>query len=189
MADHRLAKRYGLTATELLDAIDRRFRAKVTLEGAVAEVHLGKHLTHLASTGVLDRFEEHDLDGRPDYTIWLRTGIRGQVIECKNVRDKQAGYRSKGKIVAYMVEVQKTRTSNNDPSSRYYDRDHFDILAVCLGKKTGLWSDFAFIRSRALRGHQKYPGKLATMHKVPLPPVFDPPWYRSLEDLLESEPS
>ena len=30
---HPLAEEYGLTPDELLDAINRRFRAKVTLEG------------------------------------------------------------------------------------------------------------------------------------------------------------
>lgn len=37
---HPLEIEYALTTDELLDAINRRFRAKVTLEGAVAEVHL-----------------------------------------------------------------------------------------------------------------------------------------------------
>lgn len=44
---HPLEKEYGLTKEELLDAINRRFRARVTLGGAVAEVHLGKQIKAL----------------------------------------------------------------------------------------------------------------------------------------------
>ncbi len=80
---HPLEHEYDLTATELLDAINRRFRAKVTLEGAVAEVHLGKKLKALRDRGGLYHFEEHDSDGYPDYTIWLPGDDPGQLIECK----------------------------------------------------------------------------------------------------------
>ena len=66
---HPLEKQYDLSAQELLDAIGRRFRARVTLEGAVAEVHLGKKLKTMYDHGILERFEEHDQDGHPDYTI------------------------------------------------------------------------------------------------------------------------
>ena len=67
--------------------------------------------------------------------------------------------------------------------------DHFSILAVCMGKKTHRWTDFMFIRSRHLMRHARYPPKLAVMHRVPLPGSdFDPPWYSSLNALLEDEP-
>ncbi len=41
---HALELKYGLTAQELLDAIDKRFRLKVALDGAVAEVHFERKL-------------------------------------------------------------------------------------------------------------------------------------------------
>ena len=186
---HLLEQRYGLSADELLDAIERRFRARVTLEGAVAEVHLRKIISELAEIGVLERFEEHDQDGYPDFTIWLSGNDSGQLIECKNVRDSTEAYRSGGVDVAYKVETQKTRTSNSDPSSRFYRNNHFAILAVCVGKKTQRWTDFMFIRSRHLKRHPTYPQKLATMQKVPLPSlVVCHPWYSSLAALLEDEP-
>ena len=186
---HPLEHEYDLTAEELLDTINRRFRAKVTLEGAVAEVHLGKKLKALRDAGILHDFEEHDSDGYPDYTIWLAGDDSGQLIECKNIRDADEAYRKGGVDVAYKVETQKTRTSNNDPSSRFYNNDHFAILAVCMGKKTHRWTDFMFIRSRHLGRHAKYPHKLAVMHRVPLPDSnFGPPWYSSLNVLLENEP-
>lgn len=178
-----------MTATELLDAMERRFRAKVTLEGAVAEVHLGKQIRALCASGVLERHQEHDLDGYPDYTVSVPGKAANQLIECKNVRDAREAYRQGGREVAYKVETQKTRTSNDDPASRFYDAEHFHILAVCLGKKTRRWSDFMFIRSRHLQRHSKYPQKLAVMHRVPLPnDIINPPWHTSLESLIRAEP-
>lgn len=184
---HPLEAEYGLTADELLDALSRRFRAKVTLEGAVAEVHLGKHVQESTRAGAIVRFEEHDEDGRPDYTVWLPGGIASVRVECKNVRDSDEAYRLNGAVVAYKVEVQKTRTSKADPSSRFYGIDQFDVLAVCLGKKTHRWHDFVFAFTADLTRHPQYPLKLAVMHRVPLS-VDDaqPPWFSSLSSLLRS---
>lgn len=133
------------------------------------------------------RYEEHDRDGYPDYSIWLPS-IPDKVwrIECKNVRDTEEAYRRDGGVVAFKVETQKTRASTGDRSSRYYGYDQFDILAVCLGKKTRDWRQFMYIRSKDLDQHPEYRNKMAVMHRVPLP-NFDvgPPWYSSLEALLE----
>lgn len=184
---HALEQEYGLTKEEILDAISRRFRAKVTLEGAVAEVHLGKHIQTLMDTGVISRFEVHDQDGYPDYSIWLpgkaATALR---IECKNIRNADEAYRKGGEIFAYKIETQKTRASKGDKSSRFYGFDHFEILAVCLGKKTHDWTQFMFIESKNLARHPKYKTKMAVMHPVPLPtsPVA-PPWYTTLVNLLK----
>ena len=189
MSQHPLEQEYSLTATELLDAMERRFRAKVTLEGAVAEVHLGKKIRALCASGALQRYQEHDRDGYPDYTVWVPGRAAAQLIECKNVRDACQAYRQGGREVAYKVETQKTRTSNDEPATRFYDADHFHILAVCLGKKSRRWSDFMFIRSRHLQRHSKYAQKLAVMHRVPLPnDTIRPPWYTSLESLIRAEP-
>lgn len=185
---HDLEREYGLSADELLDAINRRFRAKVTLEGAVAEVHLGKLIKALRKRGVIHRYESHDLDGHPDYSIWIKaTSKRPIYVECKNVRDSDEAYREKGVIVAYKVETQKTRASKGDKSSRFYDRNYFQILAVCLGKKTHNWKSFHFTATKTLARHAKYPNKLAVMHRVPLPtsPVV-PPWYNDLARMLQA---
>ena len=183
---HPLEQEFGLTAQELLDAINRRFRAKATLEGAVAEVHLGKHIKELVERGTIARFEEHDIDGYPDYTIWL-PGKRGRSyrIECKNIRNTHEAYKKGGEVVAFKVETQKTRTSKGDLSSRYYGFNQFEILAVCLGKKTRNWRQFMYIQSKDLARHSKYPGKMAVMHRVPLPTFpASPPWYNSLEAII-----
>ncbi|HNQ77303.1 MAG TPA: hypothetical protein PKJ37_00075 [Acidobacteriota bacterium] len=185
---HRLENEYGLSANELLDAIDKRFRAKVTLEGAVAEVHLGKHIKKVKEASQIHRYEVHDRDGYPDYTLWISEGeAPAYRVECKNVRDSDEAYREGGKIVAYKVETQKTRASKADASSRFYGVDQFEILAVCLGKKTHDWTQFMYIQTKNLKRHDKYrKKKLAVMHPVPLPTEpTKPPWYNSLEALLK----
>ncbi len=183
---HALENKYGLTKEEILDAISRRFRAKVTLEGAVAEVHLGKHIQKLKSENVILRFKIHDQDGYPDHSIWLprqeKVAFR---VECKNIRNSNEAYRKGGIITAYKVETQKTRASKGDPSSRFYGFNQFEILAVCLGKKTHNWTQFMFIESKNLAKHPKYLKKMAVMHPVPLPTsVVTPPWFTSLQDLI-----
>ncbi len=67
MAKHLLETKYGLTAGELLDAVNARFRLKVAVEGAVAEFHMSKHLERLVGSTV-SRYEQHDSDGRPDFS-------------------------------------------------------------------------------------------------------------------------
>src|SRR5205807_3963172 len=184
---HPLETQYGLTANELLDAINKRFRAKVTLEGAVAEVKAGKIIKSLEEKGLIIRSKEHDRDAYPDYTVWIEgreTGIR---IECKNIRDADEAYKKDGKVIAYKVETQKTRASKGDPSSRCYSFDQFEILGVCLGKKTGNWADFLFISANKLIKHSEYRGKIATMQRVPLLDGDDfGHWHRDLAELLQT---
>ena len=64
--EHPLEREFGLTAFELLDALRARFRARVTLEGAVAEVQMEKKIRGLVGT-VIDRYEVYDIDGHPDF--------------------------------------------------------------------------------------------------------------------------
>jgi len=189
MAPHPLESQYGLSSAELLDAVNARFRLKVALEGAVAEVQMEKKIQSLVG-GIVVRYEAHDLDGHPDFSIWLPGRVRPLLAECKNVREsgKLGGeaYREGGKIVAYKVETQKTRAGTGDPTSRFYGVEQFDILGVCLGKKTGNWSDFVFARTMDLAGHKTHVGKLSVFQRVPLPGAENPrPWYTNLSELLE----
>lgn len=182
---HPLEELYGLTADELLSALNNRFRAKVALEGAVAEVQLGKQIRVLLEKGNIERYEEHDIDGYPDFSIWLPERKEAIRIETKNIRDADEAYRFKGQIVGYKVEVQKTRAATGDASSRFYSADLFDILAVCLGKKTGNWTDFLFVKTSNLSRHPVHQHKIAVMHKVPLPGSENiSPWFSSLGELL-----
>ncbi len=68
--DHPLETQYGLTAHELLDAVNKRFRLKVALEGAVAEVQMEKRIHPLVGSAI-ERYEAHDLDGHPDFSLWI----------------------------------------------------------------------------------------------------------------------
>ncbi len=187
---HAFEARYGLSATELLDAIEGRFRLRAAVEGAVAEVQMERKIKGLVGT-VIDRYEAHDLDGKPDFSIWLRGRGTPLRAECKNVRDssKEGGeaYREKGVDVAYKVETQKTRAGRGDPTSRYYDFSQFEILGVCLGKKTGCWTDMLFIKTQDLKRHVSYPNKLAVMQRVPLPGLTEiAPWFTDLAKLLST---
>jgi hypothetical protein len=182
--EHPLEKQYGLSAYELLEALSRRFRAKVTLEGAVAEVQMEKKIKALVGD-VVERYETHDLDGHPDFSIWLPRAEAPLRAECKNVRDSEEAYREGGKVVAYKAETQKTRASKGDPTSRFYGVDQFDILGVCLGKKTGNWSDFMFAWVVDLARHKNRKGKLAVFQRVPLPDAETrTPWHNDLAELL-----
>jgi hypothetical protein len=187
---HPLETAYGLSAAEILDAVSKRFRLRAALEGAVAEVQLERQIQSLLGS-IVARYESHDLDGQPDFTIWVAGHEHPLRAECKNIREssKKGGeaYREGGKIVAYKVETQKTRGSQGDPTSRYYGVDQFEILGVCMGKKTGNWSDLMFAKVADLQRHAKHPNKLSVFQRVPLPTadrLF--PWYDSLGKLLST---
>ncbi|MBI4081428.1 MAG: hypothetical protein HY423_02330 [Candidatus Lambdaproteobacteria bacterium] len=144
-----------------------------------------KHLTALRNAGIIAKYIVNDKDKEPDFHVW-RSADKPQIaIECKNVRDAEEGYWKGGKVIAYKVETQKTRTSNKDARSRFYDAGYFQILAVCLGKKTGKWDQFVYINERFLTRHSKYSNKLAVMHRVPLPTEPDVhPWRFSLDEVV-----
>jgi len=181
---HGLEIAYQLTATELLDAMARRFRARVALEGAVAEVHLAKQIAELHQRGVVVEYKEHDLDNYPDFTVVIGSGTAVR-IEVKNIRNEP--YTRGGSVIAYKVETQKTRVSQDDRTSRFYGVDQFDILAVCLGKLGRDWRQFLFIRASDLARHEQYPHKLAVMQRVPIVGEVSrsaSPWHTSLDELL-----
>ena len=184
MTRHPLAEKYGLSEAEILDAIEGRFRLRVAVEGAIAEIQAERHIKRLVG-GCVDRYEIHDEDGKHDFSLWM-PGRRAPVrIECKNVRNSNEAFRQNGQVVAYKVETQKTRAAKEDPTSRYYDLDQFDVLAVCLGKKTGDWRQMLFVRTLHLERQAGLPHKLRPIQRVPLPTAPDlSPWFSSLEKLL-----
>lgn len=172
---HALELKYGLTAQELLDAIDKRFRLKVALEGAVAEVHFGRKLKIASREGWLTGYEDHDQDGKHDFTLITLSGVAIRV-EVKTVR----------KGPKPRVELQKTRASKGDPSSRFYDRDHFDVVAVCIGRPSGDWSHFRYALARDLPAHGDYQGKLKIMHDIPADETTHPRWFSRLQDVMDA---
>lgn len=175
---HELEKLYDLTAEELLEAISRRFRLKVALEGAVAEVHLERKLKAMKAEGKVFDFEAHDVDGMHDFSVMTTEAGPALRVEVKNVRNYKTP----------KVEIQKTRTSIGDPSSRFYGHDQFDVIAVCMGKSTKKWSQFAFALTRDLPRHTSHPQKLAVFHEVGFPrSQTGVHWYTSLEAVLDAE--
>jgi len=104
---HTLELKYGLTAQELLDAIDKRFRLKVALEGAVAEVHFERKLRIASKEGWLNSYENHDMDGMHDFTVVTLDGVELRV-EVKTIRNGKKP----------QVELQKTRAALRPRSFR-----------------------------------------------------------------------
>jgi hypothetical protein len=172
---HALELKYGLTAQELLDAIDKRFRLKVALEGAVAEVHFERKLRIASREGWLTSYEGHDVDGMHDFTVITLSGMAIRV-EVKTIRNG----------AKLQVELQKTRAAKGDPSSRYYDRDHFDVVAVCVGRSTGDWSQFRYALVRELPNHRNHPNKLQIMHPIPAGEETEPQWFSRFQDIIDA---
>lgn len=172
---HPLEIQYDLTATELLDAIDRRFRLTVALEGAVAEVHFERKLKVATQEGWLATYEGHDLDGMPDFTGRTLVG-RELRVEVKTIRNSTKP----------QVELQKTRASKSDASSRYYDRHHFDVVAVCMGRKTGRWSQFLYALVRELPENRKYANKLQVMHGLGTSTLQGTRWFGRFQDVIDA---
>ena len=184
MKQHPLAKKYGLSEAEILDAIDGRFRLRVAVEGAIAEIQTERHVRALVGRAI-DRYEIHDEDGKHDFSLWLPGRRKPLRVECKNVRNSNEAFRAGGRVVAFKVETQKTRASKEDPTSRLYDIDQFDVLAVCLGKKTGDWRQMLFVRTLDLQRQPGLPRKLKPIQRVPLPTDSEiDPWFASLDQLL-----
>jgi len=172
---HDLEIKYGLTAQELLDAIDRRFRLKVALEGAVAEVHFERKLKVAAREGWLSSYEAHDVDGMHDFSVVTLNNAPIRV-EVKTIRNNKSP----------TVELQKTRAAKGDPSSRYYDRTHFDLVAVCMGRSTGEWSQFCYALVKELPSHKDHPAKLQVMHRLRTEPIGGTRWFARLQDAIDA---
>lgn len=159
------------SARDILDALENGFRARADLKGKLAELFAARYLDALQLSGVIDRYEWQDLDGEPDFIVWLRDGP-AITIEAKNVRSGPGTLRA---------ETQKTRASKSDPMSRYYRVDQFDILAVCLYNRTGEWT-YLFTRIDWLRRLATNDAYLEPIQVIPVPTAE--PWTPTLADLL-----
>lgn len=144
-----LEQEMGFQAAEVADEILHAFRLKVALRGSIAERHLE---AQLKSEPQFDSVERIDMDGQPDMKVVFRD--RTFTFECKNVLRR----RTKGGLAK--VDFQKTRASKNDPCSRYYPRDHFDVLAACLQPVTTQW-EFRYKDTATLNEHPSCKGRLS----------------------------
>ena len=62
-------------------------------------------------------------------------------------RSISAGWKNRG-----LESIQKTRAGTGDPTSRLYGVDQYHLLGVCLGKKTGDWTEWHLNFRNLLRG-------------------------------------
>lgn len=163
---HILERQFALTSEQILDIISGRNRLSVAVRGGVAEYHLEQQLQR--APGVR-RVERLDIDARHDFDVTLDDG-RLLRVECKNASPKLA------KDGSYRVEVQKTRSSKNDPASRFYPVEGFDVVAACLFSPTGQWS-FRFGATSAMARHSHFEDRLAPIQTI------TSSWVDSLPDL------
>lgn len=168
---HPVERLLNASARDILDALENGFRARADLKGKLAELFAARYLDGLQLRGVIDRYEWQDLDGAPDFVVWLRGGP-AITVEAKNVRSGTGPLRA---------ETQKTRASKGDPMSRYYRIDQFDILAVCLYNRTGEWS-YIFSRIDGLRRYGADDRYLEPIQVIPQP--FTAPWTTDMAELL-----
>lgn len=152
---HRLEKHFELSSRAILDIITHRHRLETAVRGGVAEHHLQSHLERADEVLTMRQIDE---DGQPDFDVTLVSGRR-VTIECKNVSPVPL------KSGAARVEVQKTRASKGDPTSRFYRRDQFDLVAASLWPVTGQW-EFRFKATAELAVHRDFPDRVAAIQVV-----------------------
>ncbi|MFF7554239.1 hypothetical protein ACFZA9_15285 [Streptomyces olivaceus] len=165
---HDLEEAFSMSSNQILDLLSSANRLEVAVRGRVAEWHLEQQLR---STVGLASVEPLDLDGEPDFEVLTASGAKLR-IECKNCSPKLTASGD------YRVEVQKTRASKGDPTSRYYNVTHFQVVAACLFSVTGKW-EFRFKRAESLKRHTSYDHKIAAMQ------VVDDSWSSDLLSVLE----
>lgn len=166
---HELEEAFGLPSFDILDIIRRKNRLAMAMRGGVAEHHLGLALD---ADPLVQAAEEGHQEGPPDFFVELADG-RTVTVECKNASPKRYADGTP------KVEVQKTRASQGDPTSRFYAPAAFDVVAACMYGPTGKWT-FRFRRSADLVPHTSHPDRIA-----PLQPITDA-WAHSLAEALDA---
>ena len=152
---HALERAFALSSSDLLDIISRKSRLGMAMRGGVAEHHLG---LLLGGDPLVAKAEEGLQEGPPDFFVELANDRR-VTIECKNASPRlYADGTAK-------VEVQKTRASKGDPTSRFYAPAAFDVVAACMFGPTGTWS-FRFLRSDLLAKHEQHEGRIAPLQRI-----------------------
>lgn len=165
---HELANEFQITEDAILNMIQEAPRLKMAVRGWVAERHLEKLLR---STPGIDRCEQLEEDGKPDFIVSYRNS-NPILIECKNVLRRTL---ADGTI---KVDFQKTRASKGDPCSRFYSPTDFQVLAACLHPCTEKW-DFNFRLTKELDPHPKCPGRLSNLVRL------TDQWHRSPEEVFQ----
>ncbi len=152
---HVLEEQFALTSEEILDIIGGRNRLSVAVRGGVAEYHLEHQLDHAAGVAKVERL---DVDAMHDFNVTMTDG-RHLRVECKNASPRPSASGN------FRVEVQKTRASKSDPSSRFYKADSFDVVAACMFSPTGRWEFRYGLTSRMAR-HRDFRDRLAPIQTI-----------------------
>lgn len=152
---HVLEEQFGLNSEQILNIIHGRHRLSVAVRGGVAEHHLEHQLQHDPRVAIVKRL---DADAMHDFDVVLDDGEQLK-LECKNASPKPYANGD------FKVEVQKTRTSKEDPASRFYPADAFDVVAACLFSATGKW-EFRYGRTSDMPRHKDFPDRLAAVQTI-----------------------
>lgn len=152
---HPLEQDFDLAAADILAIIAERTRLEVAVRGGVAEHHLQRVLDGDTEVAAADRLDQ---DAQHDFDVVMADG-RTVRLECKNASPE--GYANGD----FKVEVQKTRASKNDPASRFYRVDQFDVVAACLYSPTRQWT-FRYIATSLLARHRDFADRLAPMQRI-----------------------
>ena len=150
----RAQKAFALPYGDLLDIVNRKSRLAMAMRGGVAEHHLG--LVFDADPAIVSADEGHQ-EGPPDFFVELADGRRA-TVECKNASPNLFHGVPR-------VEVQKTRASQGDPTSRFYSPAAFDVIAACMYGPSRKWT-FRFRRSDQLLEHKTHAGRIAPLQQI-----------------------
>jgi len=163
-SSHPLERKFNAPAKDILEAIERGFRAQVDVKGKLAELYLYRHFERLRADGQIISIQWHDADGLPDFELLMQDRQKLRV-ECKNLRSGKNFSAQRG----CKVEIQKTRGGLDKAGrkTRGYLADYFDLLAACTFNLTGEWR-FRFIAARRLARRDEDPKVLKVMQSVPL---------------------
>ena len=152
---HALAKEFEMGEHEVLDLIASARRLKMAVRGWVAEEHLVRVLRVVPGVSNCNRSDE---EGGPDVTLSYE-GSRLLTVQCKNVlRERTAAGIAR-------IDFQRTRASKNDPCSRFYRADDYDVIAACLHAVVERW-DFSYALPHQLDPHKTCRGRLSNNVRV-----------------------
>lgn len=152
---HHLTHEFELAGSEILDLIQSAPRLKMAVRGWVAEVHLERQLAGLPGVVECVRLED---EGSPDIRLQI-IDARPLLIECKNV------LRARLADGSVRVDFQRTRSSKDDPCTRFYRPDDFDVVAACLHPCTEQW-EFRFAPTGSLDPHKRCSGRLSNLVRL-----------------------
>lgn len=152
---HAIAREFEMSETQVLDMIGSARRLKMAVRGWVAEEHLVERLQTVDGVSDCVRL---DIEGGADVALRYE-GSRLLQIQCKNVlRDRAADGTAR-------MDLQKTRASKNDPCSRYYRQEEYDLIAACLHAVTERW-EYKYALPARLTPHKTCPGRLSNTVRI-----------------------